>query len=74
MERNPVGAQCLSRQTHLVEHLQGQDVQEATSIDKDSVKLYILDDGTDDERVLSWLQHKVRVVIAVKGDGDLGPL
>jgi hypothetical protein len=60
--------------THLIECLQEHDVRGATFIDKDSVELDILDDGVDDERVPSRIWHKVWVVIAVEGDGDLEPL
>jgi hypothetical protein len=45
-------------------------VQGATSIDKDSVELYILDDGANDERIPPQLWHKVQVVA---GDRDLRP-
>jgi hypothetical protein len=49
-------------------------MQRATSIDEDSVELDILDDGVDYERIPPQLWYKVRVVTAVEGDGDLGPL
>jgi hypothetical protein len=51
MEQSLIGAQCCTRQTHLVEYLQEQVVQGATSIDKDLVELYILDIGASSERV-----------------------
>jgi hypothetical protein len=50
-----------------------QDVQGVASIDEDSIKLDILDDGADYERIPPWLLYKVWVVAAVKGDGDLRP-
>jgi hypothetical protein len=73
MEGGLTGVQQGPRQTHLVEGLQEQDVQGATSINEDSVELYILDDGANYERISPRLWYKVRVVIAVEGDGDLGP-
>jgi hypothetical protein len=45
LEWSPTGVHCGCRQTHLVECLQEQDVQRATSIDEVSVELYIVDDG-----------------------------
>jgi hypothetical protein len=51
-----------------------QDVQGATSINKYSVELDILDDGANNYRVPTQLWDKVRVVAMVEGDGDLGPL
>jgi hypothetical protein len=38
------------------------------------VELNILDDGTNYERILPRLRHKVWVVAAIECDGDLGPL
>jgi hypothetical protein len=73
MERGSTGAQQCSGQTHLVEGLQEQDVQGATPIDEDSIELDVLDDGANYERIPPRLRHKVRVVTAVEGDGDLGP-
>jgi hypothetical protein len=58
----------------LVKNIQEQDILGATSIDKDSDELYILDDGIDDERVPPLLWYKVQVVAAIEGDGDLRPL
>jgi hypothetical protein len=55
----------------MVESLQEQNVQRATSINKDSVELDILDDGADYERISPWLWYKVRLIAAVEGDGDL---
>jgi hypothetical protein len=74
MEESSTGVHHCSGQPHLVEGLQEQDVQGATSSNKDSVELYILDGGADNERILPQLRHKVWVVTAVKGDGDLRPL
>jgi hypothetical protein len=74
LEWGPTGAQCCSRQSHLVKFLQEQDVQGTTSIDKHSVGFYILDDRANNERIPSQLWHEIRVVAVVKGDGDLGPL
>jgi hypothetical protein len=73
MEGGPTGAQQGPRQTHLVKSLQEQDVQGATSVDEDSVELDILNDGANYERIPPRLWHKVRVVTAVEGDGDLRP-
>jgi hypothetical protein len=58
----------------LVKSLQEQNVLGAVSINEDSVELDILDDGIDYEKIPPRLQHKVRVVTVVKGDGDLRPL
>jgi hypothetical protein len=74
MEGSSTGMMHCSGQPHLVESLQEQDVQGATSIDEDMVELDILDDGANYERMPPRLWHKVRVVATVKGDGDLGPL
>jgi hypothetical protein len=41
----------------------------ATSIDKDSVELDILDDGANYERILPWLWHKVWVALKVLEGG-----
>jgi hypothetical protein len=71
MEGGPTGAQQGPRQIHLVKSLQEQDVQGATSTDEDSVELDILDDGANYETIPPQLSYKVRVVTAVKGDGDL---
>jgi hypothetical protein len=50
-------------------------VQDPTRVtNEDSVELYILDDGANDERVHTWLWYELRVVAAVKGDGDLIPI
>jgi hypothetical protein len=65
---------CRSGQPYLVESLQEQNVQGAVSMDKDSVELDILDDGDNNKRLPTQLWDKVRVVIVVKGDGDLRPL
>jgi hypothetical protein len=43
-------------------------------MDEDTVELDILDDGTDYERMPPRLRYKVRVVVAVEGDGDIKPL
>jgi hypothetical protein len=67
-------AQHSSGQPHLIEGLQEQDVQGATSIDEDSVDLYVLDDGANYKRTLPWLWHKVWVVATVEGNGDLRSL
>jgi hypothetical protein len=40
---------------------------------KDSVELDILHDGDNNKRIPPQLWHKVQVVTAVEGDGDLGP-
>jgi hypothetical protein len=55
----------------MVKSLQEHDVQGAISIDEDSVKLDILDDGANYERIPPRLWYKVWVVTAVKGDGHL---
>jgi hypothetical protein len=60
------------RQTHLVKILQEQDVQEVASINEDSVKLDILDDGANYERIPPQLWYKVWMVTVVEGNGDLG--
>jgi hypothetical protein len=73
VERSPTGARCRSGQPHLVKGLQEQDVQGATSIDTNSVELDSIDNGANNERIPPRLWHKVRVVTAVKGDGDLIP-
>jgi hypothetical protein len=49
MEGAQLGAQQGPRQTHLVDSLQEQDVQGATSIDEDSIELDILDDEANYE-------------------------
>jgi hypothetical protein len=67
MEGRSARAQHCSGQPHLVKGLQEQDVQGATSNAKDSVELYILDDGANDERIPPWLWHKSL-------DGHLRPL
>jgi hypothetical protein len=74
VERSPTGMWCRSGQPYLVESLQEQNVQGAVSMDKDSVELDILDDGDNNKRLPTQLWDKVRVVIVVKGDGDLRPL
>jgi hypothetical protein len=73
MERAPTGTQQRSRQSHLVESLQEKNAQGAASINEDSVELNILDDGVDYKRVPPRLWHKVRVVTAIEGNGDLRP-
>jgi hypothetical protein len=74
VERSPTRTQCKSRQPRLLEYLPEHNVQGAAFINKDSVKLDILDNGAGNQRVPTQLCYKVRVVTAVKGDGDLGPL
>jgi hypothetical protein len=71
VEGSLAGTQQGSRKPHLVECFQEQNVQGAASIDEDSVELDILDDGTDYKRIPSQLWHKVWVVNAVEGNGDL---
>jgi hypothetical protein len=48
MEQSLTAVQHCSRQPHLVKGLQEQDVEGATSIEEDSIELYILDNGADD--------------------------
>jgi hypothetical protein len=59
MEGSPTGVQHCFGQPYLVEGLQEQDVQGATSIDEDSVELYVLDDGANYKRIPPWVWHKV---------------
>jgi hypothetical protein len=70
-ERGPTVAQHCSGQPHLVESVQEHDARGDIYIDRDLVELHVLDDGTDNMRVPPQLWHKVRVVTAVEGDGDL---
>jgi hypothetical protein len=73
MEGSPTGTQHRSRQPHLVERLQEQNVQGAASIDEDMIEFDILENGANYERVPPRLWHKVQVVAADKGNGDLRP-
>jgi hypothetical protein len=58
----------------MVESPQEKNVEGSATIDKDSVELDILDDGSNNERVSPRLWNKVRVVAVVEGDLDLRPL
>jgi hypothetical protein len=73
MKRTPTGTQRRSGQPHLVKSPQEQDVEGTASIDEDMVKLDVLDNGADDQRVPTRLWNKVYVVTAVEGGGNLGP-
>jgi hypothetical protein len=73
MEGSLTGTRHGSRQPHLVKRLQEQNVQVAASIDEDSIKFDILDDGANYKMVPPRLWHKVWVITAVKGNGDLRP-
>jgi hypothetical protein len=53
VEGNPTWMQHRSGYPHLVEGLQEQDVHGASPIAEDSVELDILDDGADNQRVLT---------------------
>jgi hypothetical protein len=50
------------------------DVEAAASVHEDLGEPGVADDGVDDERVLSWARHAVRVVALVEGDGLVGPV
>jgi hypothetical protein len=56
------------------EGLDVDDVEAAASIHEDLGELDVANDGVDNERVLSWAQHAVRVVALVEGDGLVGPV
>jgi hypothetical protein len=58
----------------MVEGFQEYDTQVASSSDEDSVEFDILNNGADNQWVLTRLWDEVWVVASVKGDGDLGPL
>jgi hypothetical protein len=49
------------------------DVEATASVHKDLGEPDVVDDGVDDERVLSWARHAVWVVALVEGDGLVGP-
>jgi hypothetical protein len=59
MKRTPTGTQRRSGQPHLVKSPQEQDVEGIASIDEDMVKLDVLDNGADDQRVPTRLWNKV---------------
>jgi hypothetical protein len=73
MERSLTSVEKRSRQPHLVESLQKKAVEGATSIHEHSVELNVLYDGADYQGIPPQLGYKVWVVIAVEGNGDLGP-
>jgi hypothetical protein len=50
------------------------DVEAAASVHEDLGEPGVADDGVDNERVLSWARHAVRVVALVEGDGLVGPV
>jgi hypothetical protein len=50
------------------------DVEAAASVHEDLGEPDVVDNGVDDERVLSWSRHAVRVVALVEGDGLVGPV
>jgi hypothetical protein len=74
VEWSPTWTQCRSKQPHLVESLQEQNVQAAAFINNDPVEIDILDDEDNNERVLTRLWDKFWVVTTVEGDADLRPL
>jgi hypothetical protein len=50
------------------------DVEAAASVHEDLGEPGVADDGVDNERVLSWARHAIRVVALVEGDGLVGPV
>jgi hypothetical protein len=50
----------------MVKCLEQQNVKGILSINKDSVELDILDDGTDNKRVPIRLQYEVQVIASVE--------
>jgi hypothetical protein len=50
------------------------DVEAVASVHEDLGEPGVVDDGVDDERVLSWARHTVGVVALVEGDGLVGPV
>jgi hypothetical protein len=61
--------------THLVEHLQEQDVrQPPPPINEDSVEFNVLGYGVDDKRVSTRHRDEIGVIALVGGNGDLIPL
>jgi hypothetical protein len=50
------------------------DVEAAASVHEDLGKPDVADDGIDNERVLPWARHAVRMVTLVEGDGLVGPV
>ena len=48
------------------------DVEAAASVHEDLGEPDVADDGVDNERVLPWARHAVRVVALVEGDGLVG--
>jgi hypothetical protein len=56
------------------EGLSIDDVEAAASVHEDLGEPGVADDGVDNERVLSWARHAVRVVALVEGDGLVGPV
>jgi hypothetical protein len=73
MEGSPTRTQKKSRQPHLVESLQKKKIEGAASIHQHSVELNVFYNGADYQKIPPQLWYKVRVVVAVKGNGDLGP-
>jgi hypothetical protein len=50
------------------------DVEATASVHEDLGEPDVVDDGVDNERVLSWARHAVGVVNLVEGDGLVGPV
>jgi hypothetical protein len=50
------------------------DVEAAASVHEDLGEPDVVDDGIDNERVLSWARHAVGVVALVEGDGLVEPV
>jgi hypothetical protein len=48
------------------------DVEAVASVHEDLGEPGVVDDGVDNERVLSWAWHAVVVVALVEGDGLIG--
>ena len=57
---------------HEPEGLGVDDVEAAASVHEDLGKPDVADDRINNERVLSWARHAVRVVALVEGDGLVG--
>jgi hypothetical protein len=50
------------------------DIEAAASVHEDLGKPDVAIDGIDNERVLPWARHAVRVIALVEGDGLVGPV
>jgi hypothetical protein len=50
------------------------DVEAAASVHEDLGEPNVADDRIDDERVLPWAWHEVRVVASIEGDRLVGPV